>query len=658
MNRIPKPLTLLLLFFCIQSAAQDICLSSPNGRLKAIISSTPSLSLQITLDDQTLMDKSPIGLSLNNGTEIGQFRVPKSVRPTTLSEEIISPFHRQKSFRSQANELRLRLNNGFGITFRAYDEGVAYRFHYQGKKENVIKNEIAKYRFGNKRKAWLAYSTNHGDPFAMGFQNIYHETILDTARRQLAFLPATVDCGKAKVTILESSLHHYPGMFVKADGGNLVAVFPPYPKTMARHDWRSMTYVSERHDFIAKNKGEHQFPWRIFAVSEADTDMPTNNLVYALAEPSRLKNTDWIKPGKVAWDWWNDWNLKEVDFKAGINTETYKYYIDFAAKHQLEYIILDEGWYDSNRGDIMHPIADVNLPELIEYGRQKGVGIVLWAVFNVMDENLETVCRHYANMGIKGFKVDFLDRNDQTANEMVERLADCAARNQLLLDFHGFYTPAGLNRTYPNILNYEGVFGMEEVKWGKLKNDHPRYDVTFPFIRMMAGQVDFTPGAMRNGSRRDWLASYSKPMSQGTRAHQAATYIVYDSPFTMLADTPTSYEAEPNYTAFIAALPTVFDKTVVLQGKIGDFIVTLREKDHLYYIGGMTNWDERDITVDLGFMPKNIQFTATTLTDGINANKNAEDYKLSRQPVTSSSTLNLHLASGGGFVVTLEPATR
>ena len=496
----------------------------------------------------------------------------------------------------------------------------------------------------------------------MAFQNIYHDTTLDSVDSIKAlptFLPATVDCGQAKVTILESDAHAYPGMWVKADGkGSLRPLFAPYPKRMDYHPWRHMTYVADTEDFIASSTGARSYPWRVLQISEKDTDMPTANMVYALAEPSRIGDTSWIKPGKVSWDWWSDWNLKGVNFRAGINTDTYLYYIDFAAKNKLEYIILDEGWYDSAKGDIMHPIADVDLQRLVSYANQRHVGIILWAVFNVIDEHLEEACSHYAKMGIKGFKVDFMDRNDQTAFEMVERLADCCARHHLVLDLHGIYTPTGLNRTYPNILNFESVFGMEEVKWGILENDHPRYDVTFPFIRMQAGSVDFTPGALRNGTRKDWLASYTKPISQGTRCHQAAEYVVYDSPLTMLADVPTSYESEPQYTQFLAGLPTVFDKTTVIDGQIGSHIVTLRQKGDTFYLGGMTCWDEHDVSVALAFLPKGKTYKATLLTDGINADRNAEDYSLASRQVTADDTLPIHMASGGGFVAVLAPATR
>jgi alpha-glucosidase len=422
---------------------------------------------------------------------------------------------------------------------------------------------------------------------------------------------------------------------------------------MDYYRWRGMSYVKETEDYIARNEGAHSYPWRILAVTEDDTQMPLNNMVYALARENKIGPTDWIKPGKVAWDWWNDWNLRGVDFVAGINYDTYKYYIDFAAAHGLEYIVLDEGWYDSNKANIMQPIEEVRLPELIAYAKSKGVDIVLWTVFNVIDEKLEEACKHYADMGIKGFKVDFLDRNDQTAFEMVERLAECAARHHLMLDLHGIYAPVGLNRTYPNIVNYEGVFGMEEVRWTELKNDMPLYDVTFPYIRMMAGAVDFTPGAMRNGTKEDWAAIYNKPISMGTRCHQAACYIVHDSPFTMLADSPTNYEDDEPYTQYIASLPTVFDETRILQGKMGEYIVTARRLGDTWYIAGQTNWDARDLTIDFSFLTEGKKYKAHLLTDGINAHHDAEDYRLSTMNCSSTTQQAIHLAPGGGFVIKL-----
>ena len=643
-----------MLISCLQVGAKSYNVTSPNGRIIATLSLDKTCQLSIQLDGEELMAASTIDLTLADGKQAySQAKVARTKR-SCINEVIEAPMYRQASFTFKANQLDLKLQNGFGLIVLATDEGVAYRFYQTNKGATTIYNEVADYHFGADRTAWLAYSTNKEKPMAMAFQNIYHETAIGKAEDQVAFLPVTVDCGKAKVTLLETDIVSYPGMFVRANGNSLKAEFAPYPKKMDYYRWRGMSYVKETEDYIARHEGTHSYPWRILAVTEDDTQMPLNNMVYALARPNKIGSTDWIKPGKVAWDWWNDWNLRGVDFVAGINYDTYKYYIDFAAAHGLEYIILDEGWYDSNKANIMQPIDEVRLPELIEYANEKNVGIVLWTVFNVIDEKLEEACKHYAEMGIKGFKVDFLDRNDQTAIEMVERLASATARHHLLLDLHGIYAPVGLNRTYPNILNYEGVFGMEEVRWTELKNDMPLYDVTFPFIRMMAGAVDFTPGAMRNGTKEDWAAIYNKPISMGTRCHQAACYIVHDSPFTMLADSPTNYEADEPYTQYIASLPTVFDETRILQGKLGEYIVTARRLGDTWYIAGQTNWDARDLTIDFSFLPEGKSYKAHLLTDGINAHHDAEDYRLSTMNCSSTIQQAIHLAPGGGFVIKLK----
>ena len=651
-----------LLYVASNVSAQVYQVKSPNGKILAELNTDKTLSIQFGVKDKILLNKSSIGLVqvVNAGkkaagkVDIGSNPRVASHKLTNQQETIDAPFYRQKSFKTAYQQLDVKLKNGFGIILRAYDEGIAYRFYTTQKGKTVIQSETADYKFGKDKKVWLPYTTNPEKPYAMAFQNIYDETTIGKAKDLPAFLPATVDCDGTKVTILESDLQQYPGMWLKADGDQLKGTFAPYPSKMAYYPWRHMTHVESTYNYIATSVGKRNYPWRVFAITEKDTDMPTNNLVYALAAPNKIGDTSWIKPGKVAWDWWNDWNLKGVKFKAGINFDTYKYYIDFAANHGLEYIVLDEGWYNSKEGSILKPIDDIKLPELIKYAKSRGVGIVLWAVFNVMDENLETICKTYADMGIKGFKVDFMDRDDQTAIEMVERLAACTAKHHLILDLHGIYKPVGLNRAYPNILNYESVFGMEESRWTELKNNMPLYDVTYPYIRMMAGQVDFTPGAMRNGTKEDWRAIYTKPISMGTRCHQAACYVVQDSPFTMLADSPTNYEADEPFTKYISSLPTIFDKTVVVKGEMGKYIVTARKSGDNWYIGGQTNWDARKVDLTLNFLDKNTLYKAEVLSDGINADHDAEDYIIDTTTfhnMTSDSNLSIQMASGGGFVV-------
>lgn len=651
-------LSLLLLIGNASFAAKEkkYVLSSPDGTLKVEISAGNELAYQVMHGNDTILSHSNIGLVLENGTIVGKTPRITGERRRKIKDNIESPFYRFKEFVATGNELDLKLKGGFGIIFRAYNEGVAYRFYTTQSSDIIIKEEQAEFNFKEDYTAYLPYTTNDKKPMAMAYQNVYDITPLSKAQPKLAFLPVTVDCSSVKLTLLESDLEAYPDMFVQSQQGKygLKGVFAPYPAKTDFYPWRKQEYVTETTDFISRSRGSRSYPWRVLAITEKDTDMPVNNLVYALASPNRIGDTSWIKTGKVAWDWWNDWNLKGVPFKAGINMDTYKYYIDFASRNGLEFIVLDEGWYAPKSGDMLTVIPELDLPELIAYGKSKGVEIVLWTVFNVLDSQLEAACKKYADMGIKGFKVDFLDRDDQTAVEMVYRIAEMTARYKLTLDLHGIYKPTGINRTYPHIINFESVFGMEEVKWTDIKNNMPLYDVTFPYIRMMAGPVDYTPGAMRNATKADWRAMYYTPASMGTRCHQLAAYIVHDSPFTMLCDAPTNYLNEQECVDFIASLPVEVDSTFIASGELGKYIVTVRKKDVNWYIGGMTNWDERDVQLDFSFLPEGMSYTAVLFKDGVNANKQAEDYRKETIRIDKDSRLTLHLASGGGFAMKLE----
>ena len=651
-------LSLLLLIRNASFAAKEkkYVLSSPDGTLKVEISAGNELAYQVMHGNDTILSHSNIALVLEDGTIVGKTPRITGERRKKIKDNIESPFYRFKEFVATGNELDLKLKGGFGIIFRAYNEGVAYRFYTTQSSDIIIKEEQAEFNFKEDYTAYLPYTTNDKKPMVMAYQNVYDITPLSKAQPKLAFLPVTVDCGSVKLTLLESDLEAYPGMFVQSQQGKygLKGVFAPYPAKTDFYPWRKQEYVTETTDFISRSRGSRSYPWRVLAITEKDTDMPVNNLVYDLASPNRIGDTSWIKTGKVAWDWWNDWNLKGVPFKAGINMDTYKYYIDFASRNGLEFIVLDEGWYDPKSGDMLTVIPELDLPELIAYGKSKGVEIVLWTVFNVLDSQLEAACKKYADMGIKGFKVDFLDRDDQTAVEMVYRIAEMTARYKLTLDLHGIYKPTGINRTYPHIINFESVFGMEEVKWTDIKNNMPLYDVTFPYIRMMAGPVDYTPGAMRNATKADWRAMYYTPASMGTRCHQLAAYIVHDSPFTMLCDAPTNYLNEQECVDFIASLPVEVDSTFIASGELGKYIVTVRKKDVNWYIGGMTNWDERDVQLDFSFLPEGMSYTAVLFKDGVNANKQAEDYRKETIRIDKDSRLTLHLASGGGFAMKLE----
>lgn len=643
-----------------EATAASWRLTSPDGTLRVEIETGgEALTYSLFHEGQCLLKESRVGILLDDGTEWGRGARVRSHKERAVEETVEAAHYRCATFTLAYKELDLRMKGDWGITFRAYDEGVAYRFYSTNRRPITIRNEEAAYCFDGDYPTYRAYSTARKgkDPYAMAFQNLYTRTTLSEAdTSQVAFLPVTVDYGGGlKMTLLESDLEAYPGMFIRGGGGSrsLHGEFASYPAKMDYHPWRHMSYVTARADYIARVEKGRTFPWRIFAVTERDTEMPVNHLVYALASPNRIGDASWVKTGQVAWDWWNDWGIYHVPFRAGINMDTYKYYIDFASENGIPFVVLDEGWYDPKAGDMLSVIPALDLPALVAYAKERKVDLILWTVFNVLDEQLEAACERYAGMGIKGFKVDFMDRDDQTAVEMVYRIAEACARHHLTLDLHGIYKPTGLNRTYPNVINFESVFGMEEMKWSSVEKDMMQYDVEMPFIRMMAGPVDYTPGAMRNASKRDFKDIYYNPMSQGTRCHQLAAYIVHDSPLTMLADNPTIYRKEQACVDFITSIPTDgIDETRILQGELGKYIVTARRVGNNWFVGGMTNWDARTLTLDLSFLPAG-DYQLTLFQDGVNAYKQAADYEKQVSSADTKTQLTIPLAPGGGFALSL-----
>ena len=634
------------------AAPKEYKLSSPDGKIEVTVTASKTLTYSITRDGKTVLAPSRIAMSLQDGSVVWGDNARFSVKRNSVNETIASPSHRHKTVDVNYNELDLR-SQKFGVQFRAFDDGVAYRFYTNANNPSYkVSEEVAEFNFDKDYTAYLPYSRDKKNPFHDSFEQPYKVTpISEFDTTNTVFLPVLVDLKDAgKVLIMESDLESYAGMILDydADKGGFKGLFPKYPKSFTRGTTRCKNFVKDTYDYIARFDGARTFPWRVLAIVENDAQLPTNDLVYALASPCRIDDTSWIKPGKSAWDWWNNWGISNVDFKAGINTETYKYFVDFAADNGLQYIILDEGWSPPAEGDVMNIRPEVDLKEIASYAKSKGIGVIIWVVGNVLDEKLEEACKTYSEMGISGYKVDFIDRTDQQAVEMVYRIAEVAAKYGMLVDYHGIYKPTGLSRTYPNVVNYEGVFGLEQLKWSN--PNMPLYDVTMPFIRMVPGPVDYTQGAMRNANKSNFRDIYSTPMSQGTRAHQVATYVVFDSPLVMLCDTPTNYIAEPEVTSFIARMPQDADKTVVLQGKVGEFIVTARRVGSDWYVGGLTSWTGRDLQLPLDFLSDG-EYTAEIMTDGVNASRIGEDYKLETRSVDKSSVLNVKMAGGGGFAM-------
>ncbi|MBQ1673782.1 MAG: glycoside hydrolase family 97 protein [Bacteroidales bacterium] len=635
-------------------------LSSPDGRTSVEVDVQKQITWSVRHGGRQVLAPSAISLTAA-GNVIGYDARVKSARTEKIRGTVAAPFWRQAVIEERYNELELTLPDGWSLTFRAYDgEGVAYRFSSTSlKKGDRITAEQAEFNFDRDYTAYVPYNPDTEHPFATSFESKYTVAPLSAFRSDaLAFSPLLVCLdGGLRVEVTDADIESYPGMFLKKGSRSLSleGSFAPVPAATRETPRRGQVVVDRYSDDLAvirenaSKKAPRHFPWRVLAIAESDADLPVNNLVYLLASPSRVKDITWIKPGKVAWDWWNDWNITGVDFEAGINTRTYKHYIDFAAENGIEYVVLDEGW--SAPLDIMKLNPAIDLKELAKYASSKGVDLVLWAVSYVLDKDLEKACKTYSKMGIKGFKVDFMNRDDQEVTEQLYRIAEAAARHQMLVDYHGMYKPAGMNRTWPNVLNFEGVWGLEQMKW--TTEDIVEYDVTFPYIRMLSGPVDYTPGAMRNALKREFAPNNSNPVSQGTRARQVAEYVVFDAPFEMLCDNPSAYRKEQETTDFITAIPTVWDETRILQGTVGQYIVTARRSGTRWYIGGLTGWEARYLSLDLSGLVKG-KHSAVLYRDGVNAARNATDYKIETVEVQSKKPLPVHMAPGGGFVLVID----
>lgn len=629
--------------------------TSPDGMLRASVSVGSYISYTVALDSLVLLQPSRISMTLSDGVVFGKDDKVRKVSRDVVDQVLQACVYKKSDVEDHYNEMTLKFKE-FSLIFRAYDEGVAYRFKSELKGDYKVVGEQAEFNFNRDWEAFIPYVSQHTNSletqYYSSFENRYSVTPLSAwDKSRLAFLPLAVSADSGvKVLITEADLVDYPGMYLYNEDGTttLTARYAPYPKDIKQGGHNMLQGVVEsREDYIAERSGADVFPWRVIMVTEDDAALAVNDMVWKLARPIDPKaDFTWVKPGKVAWDWWNDWNIYGVDFRAGINNDTYKFYIDFAAANGIEYVILDEGWAVNLQADLMQVIPEIDLPQLSQYAQERGVGLILWAGYYAFDRDMENVCKHYSEMGIKGFKVDFMDRDDQMMVQFHKRAAEMAAKYHLLIDFHGTYKPTGLSRAYPNVVNYEGVHGLEQLKWGK--EDQVTYDVTVPFIRMAAGPMDYTQGAMRNASQANYRPVNSEGMSQGTRCRQLAEYVVFDSPLNMLCDSPMNYMKEPVCTKFIAECPVVWDESVAVNGEIGKYITLARRSGNIWYVGSLTGWDSRELTLDLGFLGEG-KWTMEIFKDGVNADRAACDFKHESVAVPADRQVVVKMAPGGGW---------
>ena len=630
-------------------AQQDYSLLSPDKRIEIKIHVADRLNYDLLFKGKALLEDSRLSINIDH-VELGLNPKVASARESS-SDRVLEPAVRQKfaKIRDHYNQLRLEMAGGLTVVFRAYNEGAAYRLETALPQAQVhVYNEEAIFHFTADD---TVYYPSEESFFSHNERKYLPQTISQIAPASLATLPAVVDPGDGvKVAIAESDLEDYPGLWLHGtSGAALAATFPPYPLKQQLEKDRDFKVV-ESADYIAVTRGTRTFPWRVIAIAEKDGDLLTNQLVWLLEKPSQVEDTSWIKPGKVAWDWWNANNVYDVDFKAGINTQTYKYYIDFAAKYGILYIIIDEGWY--KLGNVLDVVPDMDIAEIAAYGKQKNVGVILWVIWKTLDDQLIPALDQYQKWGVKGIKVDFMQRSDQLLINYFHKVSSETAKRKMLVDFHGCQKTATMTRTWPNLISTEGVRGLEWDKWSA--ETDPLHDVTLPFTRMFLGPMDFTPGAMLNAQKVSFAPVFNRPMSLGTRCHQLAMYVVYESPLQMLSDSPSNYLREPKIMEFLGPVPSVWDETKVLGGRIAEYVVVARRSGKDWYVGAMTNWTPRELEIDLSFLPDGNYFM-TAYQDGINADRYGSDYQQVKNQVNQTTKLKLKLAPGGGWAARIQP---
>lgn len=642
-----------LIFGINSNNKNNIELKSPDNKVQIDISIADKITYSVNYGSEVILLPSAISMKLQNGVILGSN--PKLTKKGKLSvNNKIYPEIRQKrkEINDVYNELELVFKGNYSLIFRAYNDGVAYRFKTSFTDSIKVYNEESAFQFSKNDTVYFAQVNCDAKPgqdcFHTSFEELYKTIpISEITANKMAYAPIIICHGDMKIAITESDLVDYPGMFVTGtnDGTyTLKGKFAPYPSKEKSVDFYNV--VAERADYIAKTKGNRSFPWRTLIIAPKDGDLIENDMVYRLAGETLINNLGWLKPGKSTSEWLFDNNIYGVDFKSGYNTATYKYYIDFAAKFKLEYVLFDAGWSSWTNLSELTPAMDMEY--LTSYAKEKGVGLVLWTSAHALSFQMDEALDRFKAWGIKGIMVDFIDRDDKKMVAFFEKVAEETAKRHLFVDFHGSPKPAGLNRRYPNVLTMEGAMVQEYYKFtDKLS---PEHELCIPFIRGLAGPLDYEPGNMKNEIRENFKPMYNKPASMGTRIHQMAMFLVYESPYAKMGGNPSDYLKEPEFTQFVVNIPTVWDETKVIDSKLGDYVILLRQAANGdYYIGAMTDWTPRDFTVNFPFL-KEGKFELEIYKDGINADRYASDYKHEIMEINNTSSLKIHLAPGGGWV--------
>ncbi len=638
----------LLFLMCTYSGgifAENFNVKSPNEQISVDVQTGKETTYSVVFKGKTIINPSPISMTFDNGVVIGRNMEVVNVERFSEDKTII-PEIRVKCDKIQDKYNEMVLNaDKYRIHFRVYDDGVAYRFHTEFSDSLKVLSEEATFSFPED------FNTLFPEERTMlsAQQPLFKTMKLSEIQvDKFCSTPMLIKLDEnARLFISESDLESYPGMFLKKQGKQeLAGKFAAFSLEEERTTDRQI-FPTKRADYIAKVSGNRNYPWRAMIVAEDDAKLMTNQLIYKLA-PASEGDYSWVKPGKIAWDWYNALILTGVDFKCGINTDTYKYYIDFASKYNLEYVVIDDGW--SEAWDVTKVIPEMDMEELIAYGKKKNVDLILWVSWAPFREKLDEAMDLFQKWGVKGIKMDFMNRDDQAMVDFYYEVARKAAEHKLLVDFHGAYKPTGWLRTFPHVLTSEGVAGLENHKWGSFVT--PEHNVTLPFTRMVAGPMDYTPGAMKNLHEKDHKIWFNLPASVGTRCHQLGMYVVYESPLQMLADSPSNYYKEPECMEFLSPVPVVWDETKVLKASVGEYVVVARRSGDTWYIGGMVGKKGQKFDINLDFIEG--KRTMTSWEDGVNVDMNAQDVARRVKKVKRGDTITIDMYDGGGFAAIIK----
>lgn len=652
-----KCICFLSLFMAISlcgKTADTLTARSPSGKLLVKVWKGKQLHYTVSYQNAVIIGPGTIDMQLADGTLLSQSAIRTSTS-NAVKVEILAPVPDKRiSIPDIYTELVLQFKQPFGVVFRVYDDGVAYRIQSRFKDSIIIKDELAEFSFPGNPSGYFPEISMMGseDPFRTSFEDLYtFKQLSDFPGTSIAYSPLLiVPPANPKIAITESDLEDYPGMFLQGSGtSRLKGVFSHYPLSeKVEEALYSQTRITKKADYIARTAGTRNFPWRVLIIAAQDKELPSNDLVYRLAEPSRITDISWISPGNITDEWIIDVNLFNVPFKSGRNTASYKYYIDFASRFGFDRIMMDAGWSDNN--DLFKVNPEINMDTLVAYAKLKGVKIAMWTLALTLNKQLEPALAQFNKWGVDFIMTDFIDRDDQVSVNFHKRITEACATHKIMIMFHGTYPPKGFNRTYPNAITREAVLGSEYNIWSeKVSPDH---DVTLPFTRMLAGPMDYEPGMLYNANKKSFRMIEGIVYSQGTRAHQAAMPIIFDSPIQFFAGNPSQGFLEPDYMELIGQLPTTWDETIILDAKVGEYIITARKLGDAWYIGGMTGWPERDITLKFDFLSSG-NYAATICKDGMNADHYAADYILDHFTLNKQTVLPVHLAPGGGFLLKL-----